>query len=136
MYMESNDELYKKIVTLLKIFKNRPYHLAKYLMENNAFNKPFINKISKSNKLDEISSDEGINKYLPTNFNNIQHMQDFYDSLLDEIKQISTNKTKKQLESELNEKLDSYIKLEKFEEAAKLRDYMSKNSIKRKNNNL
>jgi hypothetical protein len=134
--MESNDELYKKIVTLLKIFKNRPYHLAKYLMENNAFNKPFINKISKSNKLDEISSDEGINKYLPTNFNNIQHMQDFYDSLLDEIKQISTNKTKKQLESELNEKLDSYIKLEKFEEAAKLRDYMSKNSIKRKNNNL
>lgn len=136
MYMESNDELYKKIVTLLKIFKNRPYHLAKYLMENNAFNKPFINKISKSNKLDEISSDEGINKYLPATFNNIQHMQDFYDSLLDEIKQISTNKTKKQLESELNEKLDSYIKLEKFEEAAKLRDYMSKNSIKRKNNNL
>ena len=136
MYMESNDELYKKIVTLLKIFKNRPYHLAKYLMENNAFNKPFINKISKSNKLDEISSDEEINKYLPTTFNNIQHMQDFYDSLLDEIKQISTNKSKKQLESELNEKLDSYIKLEKFEEAAKLRDYMSKNSIKRKNNNL
>lgn len=136
MYMESNDELYKKIVTLLKIFKNRPYHLAKYLMENNAFNKVFINKISKSNKLDEISSDEEINKYLPTSFNNIQHMQDFYDSLLDEIKQISTNKTKKQLESELNEKLDSYIKLEKFEEAAKLRDYMSKNSIKRKNNNL
>ena len=134
--MESNDELYKKIVTLLKIFKNRPYHLAKYLMENNAFNKVFINKISKSNKLDEISSDEEINKYLPTSFNNIQHMQDFYDSLLDEIKQISTNKTKKQLESELNEKLDSYIKLEKFEEAAKLRDYMSKNSIKRKNNNL
>jgi excinuclease UvrABC nuclease subunit len=105
-------------------------------MENNAFNKPFINKISKSNKLDEISSDEEINKYLPTTFNNIQHMQDFYDSLLDEIKQISTNKSKKQLESELNEKLDSYIKLEKFEEAAKLRDYMSKNSIKRKNNNL
>ena len=136
MYMESNDELYKKIVTLLKIFKNRPYHLAKYLMENNAFNKVFINKISKSNKLDEISSDEEINKYLPTSFNNIQHMQDFYDSLLDEIKQISTNKTKKQLESELNEKLDSYIKLEKFEEASKLRDYMSKNSIKRKNNNL
>ena len=94
MYMESNDELYKKIVTLLKIFKNRPYHLAKYLMENNAFNKVFINKISKSNKLDEISSDEEINKYLPTSFNNIQHMQDFYDSLLDEIKQISTNKTK------------------------------------------
>ena len=136
MYMDSNDELYKKIVTLLKIFKNRPYHLAKYLMENNAFNKVFINKISKSNKLDEISSDEEINKYLPNSFNNIQHMQDFYDSLLDEIKQISTNKTKKQLESELNEKLDSYIKLEKFEEAAKLRDYMSKNSIKRKNNNL
>jgi uncharacterized protein (DUF1330 family) len=134
--MESNDELYKKIVTLLKIFKNRPYHLAKYLMENNAFNKAFINKISKSNKLDEISADDEINKYLPANFNSIQHMQDFYDSLLDEIKQISTNKSKKQLEIELNEKLDDYIKSEKFEEAAKLRDYMSKNSIKRKNNNL
>jgi excinuclease UvrABC nuclease subunit len=105
-------------------------------MENNAFNKAFINKISKSNKLDEISADDEINKYLPANFNSIQHMQDFYDSLLDEIKQISTNKSKKQLEIELNEKLDDYIKSEKFEEAAKLRDYMSKNSIKRKNNNL
>ncbi len=132
--MESNDELYKKIVTLLKIFKNRPYHLAKYLIENSAFNKAFINKLSKSNKLNEISSEEEVNKYLPVHFNDIQHMNDFYDSLLDEIKKISTNKSKEELEIELNEKLDFYIKLEKFEEAAKLRDYMTKNSIKRRSN--
>jgi pentatricopeptide repeat protein len=43
------------------------------------------------------------------------------------------NKSKSEISKELNDKLDSYIREEKFEEAAKLRDYMQKNSIKRKN---
>ncbi len=130
--MNSSDDINKKIVVLFKLFKNRPYHLAKYLMENGAFNKQFLNKISKSTKLELISTEEEINKYLSSQFSDINHMQDFYNSLLDEIKEISNNKTKSEISKELNDKLDEFIKLEKFEEAAKLRDYMSKNSIKRK----
>ncbi len=130
--MNSSDDINKKIVVLFKLFKNRPYHLAKYLMENGAFNKQFLNKISKSTKLEQISTEEEINKYLSSQFSDINHMQDFYNSLLDEIKEISNNKTKSEISKELNDKLDEFIKLEKFEEAAKLRDYMSKNSIKRK----
>lgn len=131
---ENNDDVNKKIVTLLKLFKNRPYHLAKYLIENNAFSKTFLTKISKSTKLSEISlNDEKLNKYLSYNFNDIQHMESFYSSLLDEIKEISMNKSKTEISKKLNEKLDYLIKEEKFEEAAKLRDYMQKNSIKRIN---
>ena len=29
-----NEDLYRNLVILLKMFKNRPYHLAKYLIEN------------------------------------------------------------------------------------------------------
>jgi len=127
---ENNDDVNKKIVTLLKLFKNRPYHLAKYLLENGAFSKTFLNKISKSTKLTEISSqDEIINKYLSYSFKDIQQMEDFYSSLLDEI--ITMNKSKSEISKELNDKLDNFIRDEKFEEAAKLRDYMQKNSIKR-----
>jgi len=129
----NSDDINKKMVVLFKLFKNRPYHLAKYLMENGAFNKQFLNKISKSTKLEQISTEEEINKYLTSQFSDLNHMQDFYNSLLDEIKEITNNKTKTQISKELNDKLDELIKLEKFEEAAKLRDYMSKNSIKRKN---
>ncbi len=131
---ENNEDINKKIVILFKLFKNRPYHLAKYLLENNAFSKTFLNKISKSTKLSEISlQDEKINKYLSYNFKDIQQMEDFYTSLLDEIKEITTNKSKTEISKELNDKLDNYIRNEKFEEAAKLRDYMQKNSIKRNN---
>lgn len=129
----NNDDLNKKIVVLFKLFKNRPYHLAKYLMENGAFNKQFLNKISKSTKLEQISTEDEINKYLASQFSDLNHMQDFYNSLLDEIKEITLNKSKSEISKELNDKLDSYIREEKFEEAAKLRDYMQKNSIKRKN---
>lgn len=128
---EKNDDINKKFVTLFKLFKNRPYHLAKYLLENNAFSKQFLNKITKSTKLTEITSQDEINKYLSYNFKDIHQMEDFYNSLLDEIKDITMNKSKSEISKELNEKLDEYIKEENFEKAAKLRDYMQKNSIKR-----
>jgi excinuclease UvrABC nuclease subunit len=128
----SEDELYQKIVILLKLFKNRPYHLAKYLMDNSAFNKTFLNKISKSSKLEEILENEDeLNRFLPTYFSSISQMEKFYESLLEEIKEIKKTKSKKDLIENLNSKLDDLIKNERFEEAAKLRDYMQKNSIKR-----
>jgi hypothetical protein len=47
-----NDEnLYRNLVLLIKLFKNRPYHLAKYLIENSALTEDFIIAVSDSVKL-------------------------------------------------------------------------------------
>jgi excinuclease UvrABC helicase subunit UvrB len=126
----NEDELYQKLVILLKLFKNRPYHLAKYLIDNSAFNKSFLDKISKSSKLDEILEDEKFDNFLPIYFSNISQMEEFYESLLEDIREIS-KRSEVDMIKELNEKLDNLIKNEKYEEAARLRDYMTKNSIKR-----
>lgn len=128
--MDSKDELYKNLIILLRIFKNRPYHLAKYLTENSAFNQEFINKIMGSEKLKELSKNDEENpnsKLIPVYFADINQMTDFYSSLIDDIKSKNTD----ELTSELNKKLDNCIKCEQFEDAARIRDYMTRNNIKR-----
>jgi excinuclease UvrABC helicase subunit UvrB len=107
------------------MFKNRPYHLAKYLIDNSAFNKSFINKIVKSGKLNTEGS--RTNPEIP--LTSISEMDDYYNSILDPIK--IGNKTLEEITKEINDKMNELIKNEKFEEAAKLRDYMTKKSIKR-----
>lgn len=112
-----NEEFQNNLINFLKLFKNRPYHLAKYLIDNSALTKDFHNKIAKSDKLEN-------NKY----FSDITEMNEFYNSILD------VKKSKKSIEEitkQSNDKMDELIKSEKFEEAAKLRDYMNKNKIKR-----
>lgn len=112
-----NDDFKTKLVKLLTLFKNRPNHLAKYLTDNNAFNKTFINKVIKSNP----SKDD---VYLES----ISDMDECYNSILDNIKNI---KNPLEIEDELNSRMKQLIDNEKYEEAARLRDYMLKNLIKR-----
>lgn len=131
--MDNNEELYKNLVSLLKLFKNRPYHLAKYLIDNSAFNKNFVNKVLKSEKLNEFSEDKIESINTSVYFVNISQMEDFYNSLLEEMKDISKVKNAEEIATELNARLNELIKNEKYEEAAKIRDYMSKNRIKRNN---
>ena len=119
----NNEELNEHLANFLKMFKNRPYHLAKYLIDNSALNKPFINKLIKSAKL---NNKEGSPEIYLTD---ISDMDDFYSSILDPVK--IGNKTVEEVTKETNDKMDELIKNERFEEAAKLRDYMSKKSIKR-----
>lgn len=112
-----NDEFQNNLVNFLKLFKNRPYHLAKYLIDNSALTKDFYNRISKADKIEN-------NKY----FTDITEMNEFFNSLLD------VKKSKKSIEEitkEVNLKMDDLIKNENFEEAVRLRDYMIKNKIKR-----
>jgi protein-arginine kinase activator protein McsA len=111
-----NEEFQNNLVNFLKLFKNRPYHLAKYLIDNSALTKDFYNKISKSDKLEN-------NKY----FTDITEMNDFYNSILN----VKSKKSVEEITKEANIKMDELIKNENFEEAAKLRDYMTKNKIKR-----
>ena len=113
-----DDNLRLKLINLLSYFKNKPNTLAKFLIDNNAFNKTFINKISKSN-LHELMKLEYIS--------DITKMEDFYNSLLDN----KQNKTSEEIIIDINNNLDEMIKNERFEDAAILRDYMIKKSIKR-----
>jgi ribonuclease D len=117
------------------MFKNRPYHLAKYLVENSALTEDFIKKLKNSDKLKEISEGEKTEqKFLPASpvyFVNISQMENFYSSFIDDIKQLSKEKGIEEVTRELNVKLDKLIEQEKFEEAARVRDYMSRNDIKR-----
>jgi hypothetical protein len=126
--MEGNN-YQKNLIALLKIFKNRPYHLAKYLHEHDAFTDGFISKLKNSAKLSNFSDENYINDY----FSNISQMEDFYHSLLDEINEKTIKKDKAKFTIELNTKLNKLIDEEKYEEAAALRDFMIKNGIKKTN---
>ena len=121
-----NEEFYKKLVILLKTFKNRPFHLAKYLVDNYALTDEFINKILNSDKLSEDTDPK-----TKTLFLDINQMNNYYNSLTDDIKKIGSTKSQEEISEALNQKLYSLILEEKYEDAARLRDYMLKNNIKR-----
>lgn len=123
-----NEELYRNLVIFLKMFKNRPYHLAKHLIENNALNAEFLTKIKHNARLGEIDDDKGDDSRLPViYFADINKMNEYYNSLTEENKK----KSQEQIEHDLNERLEQLIDEEKYEDAARLRDYMTRNKIKR-----
>lgn len=132
-----NEDLYRSLVILLKMFKNRPYHLAKYLVENEALTESFIKKLKSSDKLKDLTEEEKKSEQkllpvpVPVYFVDISQMENFYNSFIDDINQLSKEKGIVEVTRELNEKLDSLIKQEKYEEAARVRDYMNRNNIKR-----
>lgn len=130
-----NEELYRSLVILLKMFKNRPYHLAKYLVENSALTESFIKKLKTSEKLKEFNEDEKSSEQKalpsPVYFVDISQMENFYNSFVDDIQQLSKEKGIEEVTVELNKKLGELIKQEKYEEAARVRDYMTRNNIKR-----
>jgi excinuclease UvrABC helicase subunit UvrB len=119
------------------MFKNRPYHLAKYLVENSALTEDFIKKIKNSDKLKEMNEDEKSSEQkllpvpVPVYFVDISQMENFYNSFIDDIKQLSKEKSIEEITKDLNKKLDDLIKQEKYEEAARVRDYMMRNNIER-----
>lgn len=124
--MSKEEKIYKNLHLLLKMFKNRPYHLAKYLLDNDALTKNFLLKVENSDKLKELGSDDQKNSqiYLPT----ISKMEEYYNSFIDtEIK----SKTLEEITEYLNIKLVEYIKNEKYEDAARIRDYMIRKGIKK-----
>jgi len=132
-----NEELYRSLVIMLKMFKNRPYHLAKYLVENSALTEDFIKKIKNSDKLKEMNEDEKSSEQkllpvpVPVYFVDISQRENFYNSFIDDIKQLSKEKSIEEITKDLNKKLDDLIKKEKYEEAARVRDYMMRNNIER-----
>ena len=118
------------LIILLKIFKDRPHHLSRFLMENEAFNKSFLDKLNKNGKLSEIKNIEEIKK----DFDNIDDMKEFYSSL------ISTSSPKRKsnddIISNIIDKIQTAIDNEDYEEAARLRDYLNKMNQKKNNKQL
>jgi hypothetical protein len=130
---QNNEQLYRNLIAILKLFKNRPYHLAKYLIENNAFNDKFIKKLLDSNKLNELGKDESKALVKAVYFVDISHMSEFFNSFTTDAQ--LKNKTEDDIIREINHRLDECLRLEKYEDAIRIRDYMLKNNIKRISNN-
>lgn len=111
-----NTNKYKKLVQFLSEFKNRPNHLAEYFLKNDILKKDFTKKLEKTDFDKKIK--------IP-HFNNYNEMNNYYDNLIDKLKNSEEN-----IEKSLNSKLKILLLEEKFEEAAELRDYMIKNKFK------
>jgi intergrase/recombinase len=113
----------ENFLILLKLFKNRPNHLYEFLIDSDAINKSFLNKLKKSIKIKPDLNEDN----LPF-FKNLTEMKDYYLSLVDNTEE----KTKEEIEEELNRKLNESIKDENYEEACRIRDYMRLNKIRKK----
>jgi len=129
--MDQNEKIYQNLIIILKLFKNRPYHLAKYLIDNEAFTEDFKSRLEKSDKLNDLSSSELKSSIKTLYFVDISQMTEYFNSLTDE--KSNTKKSKEVITKELNEKLDQCLKEEKYEDAIRIRDYMAKNNIPRNN---
>jgi NH3-dependent NAD+ synthetase len=127
--MSEKDKLYRNLTILLKIFKNRPNHLSKYLLENSAFSDEFLEKLLTSDKLNKLTSENTeelfIESYEEEYFTNFDEMDSFYLDILEK----SSAKDNSQIESDFNNKLKKHLSDEEYEMAAKIRDYMIRNKI-------
>lgn len=125
--MSEQDKIYRNLVRLLKIFQNRPNHLAKYLMDNMAFNDLFQKMLMESEKLSDLE-----NNPIP-NFKDIDEMNDYYNVFDETYK--SKKKSPEKIKADLTHKLEEYLRLEKYEDAIRIRDYMIKMGFKKENEN-
>ena len=132
---ESNkdDNLYKNLVIFLKIFRNRPNHLAKYLIDNLALDDNFIESISNSEKLNKIDPNEPYSYFSDSvkietpYFSNFEEMNEYYNEMM--IQDLKLLQDPEKIKEEINQKLSESIENEEYEEAARIRDYMRRNNI-------
>jgi cysteinyl-tRNA synthetase len=120
----NNSEL--NLVNLFKLFKNRPHHLTRFLLDQDALKDNFLKKINNNSKLSNLDSTD-INEY----FNSIDDMKDHYSLYINDVEISKRKKTKEELIEELNLKIKESIELENYEEAARIRDYMIRNNLKK-----
>ena len=127
-----NDKIYHNLVLLLKMFKNRPHHLAKFLLDNTSFNKKFLDKILTSNKLNELEQCEldKLSSELETQmFFDITQINEYYQSMV--LNDKNQKQSPEQIKKEINYKLSVALNEERYEDAARIRDYMIKHNIKK-----
>lgn len=122
--MEDNFSKYNALLSIITQFNNRPYHLFKYLLENDAFKEEFLIQFTEKDLNDLNFID--VEKY---HFNNISEMKKYYNSLIFKI--TKEGKDIEEITNELNELLRKSIQEENYEQASRIRDYMLKKKIKK-----
>ncbi len=125
--MDMDRDEYQNLLIVLKLFQNRPNHLGKFLIDNKALSQDFLDKISDSARISDISLSGINNDHL--HFNSILEMNQYYKSLVDDLENIRRKKSKEEVEEDINNKLRNAIESEDYEEASRIRDYMRLNNI-------
>jgi excinuclease UvrABC helicase subunit UvrB len=118
--MSDQEKLYRNLTKLFLSFQNRPQHLAKYLIDKCAFNDFFLKIVEESEKLNSSKIEED-----PI-FKDIDEMNEYYDIF----KEPKGKKSAKKRVEDLLVKLEECLKEEKYEDAARIRDYIIKLGIK------
>jgi hypothetical protein len=121
--MDNNQFL--SLVNFLKYFINRPNHLARYLIDNEALNKDFIRNISKSPRFNDDANGES---KLMVYFVDINQMNNFFKNLNPKFD--NNNSDGLDLYTELNIELQNCLREERYEDAVRIRDYLKKISNK------
>lgn len=122
------DKNYKNLLTLLKIFKNRPNHLSRFLLENNALTEDFLSKIEENEKLSNVNPSKiGDDHFY---FSNISEMKSYYASLVEDLDNLKSKKDEESLKMDLLEMINIALLEENYEEAARIRDFMIHNKLK------
>jgi len=118
--MSEQEKLYRNLTRLFLLFQNRPNHLAKYMLDKMIFNDFFLKMLLESEKLNTDNIED-----IPF-FKDIDEMNDYYDIF----KEPKGKKSEKKRAEDLISKLEECLRLEKYEDAARIRDYMIKLGIK------
>lgn len=115
------------LINLFKLFKNRPNHLVKFLLDNDAFTDKFLNDVFKNKKLsDNIDSD------IEIVFNSIDDMKEHFSLYISSVEINKKRKTKEEILEELTSKIREEVDNENYEEAARIRDYIIRNNLRKK----
>ncbi len=118
----------KNLLILLRIFKNRPNHLSKFLLDNKAFTEDFLKKIESNEKLSNINPSKiGEDHFY---FSNISEMKSYYTSLVEDLDLMKSKKDRESLKHDLQLMIEKAILEENYEEAARIRDFMISNKLK------
>lgn len=103
-------EKYELLANFFKLFQDKRWLLAKFLIDNNAINDSFLKKIN-------IEENEPV-----TDFENIEKLNSYFNKLI--------SKESENHKMDLEVKLLQLIEEERYEEAAKLRDWLKKTKKK------
>ncbi|HQA20034.1 MAG TPA: UvrB/UvrC motif-containing protein [Bacilli bacterium] len=115
------------LIKLFKLFKNRPNHLVRFLLDNDALNDKFIKNVKNNLKLSKDIQESDLNK----SFDSIDDLKDHFSIFVNDIETSKKKKSKNEIIEELNFKIKDAVENENYEEAARIRDYMIRNNLKK-----
>jgi excinuclease UvrABC helicase subunit UvrB len=115
------------LINLFKLFKNRPNHLVRFLLDNDALNDKFLNRVKNNMNLSNDIQESDLNK----SFDSIEDMKDHFSLFINDVEISKKKKTKEELIEELTLKIIVAVDNEDYEEAARVSDYMVRNNLKK-----